>query len=144
MSEALDTMKRFDRLIAVFVVAAVLALAGSRAAAESAESDRAEPPSAASVTKPATKVGFFGRLVNGVGNVLRAPLDVPFTIVRHTTESGNPIVGTLSGTLEGLVNGTVRIVAGTVEVVTSPVPGARYPLYQRELGERCIRQRPAF
>lgn len=137
-------MKRFDRLIVLLMFVAVLVLTGYQAAAESAEGDRTENSSAVSVTKPARKLGFFGRLLNGVGNVLGAPLDVPFTIVRHTAESGNPIVGTLSGTLEGLVNGTVRIVAGVVEVVTSPVPGARYPLYKRELGERCIRQKPAF
>jgi len=137
-------MNRFDRLIAVCAVTAVIFFAGFRAAAESVEADSAEGSVQVRVIAPAEKLGFLGRLVHGVGNVLSAPLDVPYTIVRHTSDTGNPIIGLLSGTLEGLVNGTVRLVAGTVEVVTSPVPGERYPLYHREVGERCIRSRPSF
>ena len=95
-------------------------------------------------TEPAPKVGFLGRAVNGVKNVLMCPLDIPFTIARHASETGNPVIGAVSGSLEGVVNGAVRLFAGALEVVTSPVPGKRYPLYDRELGERCIREDPAF
>jgi len=129
-------------LLALLTVVMIVSAVALPALAETA--DVSEPDRSLITTEPAERLNFFGRLFNGAKNIVTAPLDIPFTIVRHTQESGNPIVSVVSGTLEGVVNGGVRLVAGAVEVVTSPVPGDRYPLYDRRPGERCIRERPQF
>ena len=123
---------------------AVCVLVGVVAMAAGAEEEPSASLSEAAITQPAKKVGFLGRLVNGTKNIILSPLDIPCTVARHASDSGNPITGAVTGILEGVVNGTVRAFAGALEVVTSPVPGKRYPLYQRGLGERCIRDKPAF
>ncbi|HUW32549.1 MAG TPA: hypothetical protein VM223_13140 [Planctomycetota bacterium] len=97
-----------------------------------------------SIVKPAKRPGFIGRFFNGAKNIVTAPLDIPCTIVRHASESENPLLCLFTGTAEGLVNGTVRAVAGATELVTSPIPMKRYLLYERDLGERCIREKPEF
>jgi len=96
------------------------------------------------VVKPARRAGFIGRLFNGAKNIIVAPLDVPCTIVRHADDSENPLLALFTGTAEGLVNGTVRAVAGVTEFVTSPIPMKRYPMYERDLGERCLREKAEF
>jgi len=96
------------------------------------------------IVKPARRAGFIGRFFNGAKNIIIAPLDIPCTIVKHASESENPLLGVFTGTAEGLVNGTVRAVAGVTELVTSPILMKRFPLYERDLGERCIREEPAF
>jgi len=125
--------------LAAFIIIAALA------APALAEVPEAVQPGPKTLTiEPARRLGFVGRLVNGAKNIIIAPLDIPFTVVRHATDSGNPVISIVSGTLEGVVNGSVRLVAGALEVVTSPVPGKRHPLYERAPGERCVRRKPAF
>jgi len=123
-------------IVVACVVWALLAIPAATAeSAAPAEPEQARPE----VVRPAHHVGFFGRLLNGGKNIILAPLDIPVTIVRHTSEGENPIVGLFTGAAEGVVNGAVRAVAGITEVVTSPIPMKRYPLYERDLGERCLR-----
>ena len=138
-SEARDKMKNFSSVIVVCIALGIFL-----AAADAAEDDPGPVVGNPAPTEPAPKLSFLGRLANGVRNIILCPLDIPFTVARHASETGNPVIGAVSGSLEGVVNGAVRLFAGTLEVVVSPVPGKRYPLYQRDLGERCIRERPAF
>jgi len=131
------------RMLAVLLLAAVAAGGCSARSVDRAvilKTDQGEQI----LVKPTPRLGFFGRLVNGVQNVVTAPLDVPCTVVRHTQETDNPLLGLFTGVVEGSVNCTVRATAGVTEVITSPVPGKRYPLYDRQLGERMTHKEPEF
>jgi len=132
-------MKTLCSAVAVLVMPGVLAVA-----ADAAEVYPGRSIGNPAVTEPPQKLRFLGKLGNGVRNIIISPLDVPFTIARHASDTGNPVIGAVSGSLEGVVNGAVRLFAGALELVTSPVPGKRYPLYDRDLGERCIRENPTF
>ncbi|MFW6163607.1 MAG: hypothetical protein ACODAJ_12620 [Planctomycetota bacterium] len=74
-----------------------------------------------------------GHITNGVKNVILAPLDVPFTMGRVARES-NVFSGLVGGTVEGVGNSLDRIVGGTAEVLTAPIPGVRTYTYRRKLG----------
>jgi hypothetical protein len=51
--------------------------------------------------------------------------------------------GLLAGSLEGVGNGLARLTAGVVELLSSPIPNNRLPLYNKRLGERALPpQRP--
>ena len=134
-------MRNARHLLCGSLLAALIAVSAQAAEIEAFEQQPEPKPAAVA---PAKKANFFGRLFNGVKNVVMAPLDIPCTIARTATDSENPILGVVVGSVEGLVNGTVRAVAGVTEVVTSPVPGSRYPMYQRDLGERSIREKVDF
>ena len=128
--------------ILIIVCFVGIAVVSAPALAEPADTADNEPVGDVNTVKPQHHAGFFARLFNGVKNIVVAPLDIPCTIVRHTTASENPILSLFTGTAEGLVNGSVRIVAGATEFVSSPIPGKRHLMYERDLGERCLRQRP--
>jgi len=123
------------------LLAALIAVSAEAADIDAFQAQSEPKPAAVA---PAKKVGFLGRLFNGVKNVVVAPLDIPCTIARVATDSENPILGVVVGSVEGIVNGTVRLAAGVTEVVTSPVPGSRYPMYERDLGERSLREKADF
>jgi len=131
---------------AALLAVALLVIAAAAAAPALAEDDplMPAPKKDVIVVEPARKVGFIGKFFNGVLNVVVSPLDIPFTVVRETSDTGNPLLGLFVGTVSGTVNGAVRLTAGATEVVTSPVPINDYPLYQRKLGERCFRHKPSF
>lgn len=88
-----------------------------------------------------TAAGPFVKLGRGVGHVVLAPFDVPATMSRVSGET-NALWGWTIGPAEGAVNCTMRALSGTAEVLTFAFPPYRVPIYDRKLGERCIRKRP--
>jgi len=131
------------RMLAILLLAAVAA-GGSFARAEDRAVILKTEQGEQILVKPTPRMGFLGRLVNGVKNIVSAPLEIPCTVVRHTSETGNPVLGLFTGVVEGSVNCTVRATAGVTEMITSPVTGKRYPLYDRQLGERMTHREPEF
>lgn len=94
--------------------------------------------------QPRRKFGFFGKFFHGFGNMLIAPLEIPATVARQTEENPNPVFGVVTGVFEGLAYLFMREVAGITEVVCSPIPPARYPLYDHPLGGPVLKDEPPF
>jgi len=138
-------MKR--TVLSCFLVAAVLALslcpAGAWAeepAAETAVAELEDKPDDA--VKPPRKLGFFGKLFHGFSNIILAPLEVPATVARRTSEHPNPVWGVVIGSFEGIGYLVMREVAGLTEFLCAPLPPARYPLYDHPLGGPVFKEQP--
>lgn len=79
-------------------------------------------------------VGTLTRLGRGAKSIALSPLEIPATMGRVTRER-SLVEGLTLGALEGLGHGLSRLSAGTIDVLTAPVPGATLPPYQRKLGQ---------
>ena len=88
-------------------------------------------------TLPRSRVGPLTRAFRGLRNVALAPLEIPATVARQSVRRG-PVYGLLAGSLEGVGNGTVRLAAGLVELLTFPLPGVEVPDYTKHLGDRAL------
>jgi putative exosortase-associated protein (TIGR04073 family) len=82
-------------------------------------------------------IGPLARAGRGAFNMLISPLEIPATMGRVASEK-DAFFGLWAGGIEGLGNGLVRLCAGFVELVTSPIPSDRPPLYSKQLGERAF------
>ena len=87
---------------------------------------------------PIKPVGTLARLGRGAKSMALAPLELPATIYR-TSRRSNVVEGVALGTVKGLGNGLSRLSAGTLDVLTSPIPGATLPPYTRRLGRDSSR-----
>ena len=84
---------------------------------------------------PAT--GPLVRAGHGVKDIVLSPVEIPATMLRAAAQRG-PVYGLIAGGLEGVGNGLTRLTAGVIELVGSPVPGNRMPLYNKRLGQRAL------
>lgn len=73
------------------------------------------PPQADYSTQVQTKAE------NGIVNITSAPLEIPKNIINTTNES-NIIFGFVGGTLKGVINTIGRVLTGTADLVTAPLP----------------------
>jgi hypothetical protein len=81
--------------------------------------------------------GPLARALRGAKDIVISPLEVPATVRRVATER-DFFFASWAGTLEGFGNGLARFTAGTVELLTAPVPGNLIPVYDKKLGERAF------
>ena len=84
-------------------------------------------------TKPA---GTLTRLGRGAKGIALSPLEIPATM-RRVANDRDVFTGVWAGGLEGLGNGLSRLLAGLVEIASSPIPSKDLPLYTKKLGERA-------
>ena len=88
------------------------------------------------VAAPYPPSSSWARFARGLVQMVLSPLEVPATMKRVAAER-DPFFGLWAGGLEGVGNGTSRFLAGTMEVLTAPIPGRALPLYSKRLGERA-------
>ena len=115
----MSTRRRPILLIAMAAVGLLCLAAQAQAAAS-------EP------TVPA--VGPLMRFGRGLVDIVVSPFEVPATMRRVAFEK-DAFTGLWAGGAEGVGNCLSRLVAGCVEVVSSPIPGNTLPLYTKRLGE---------
>ena len=80
--------------------------------------------------------GPLGRLGRGIKDIVLSPFEIPATMKRVSGER-DPFFGLWAGGLEGVGNGLSRLLAGTMEVLSAPIPGFSLPFYTKRLGERA-------
>lgn len=79
----------------------------------------------------------FAKIGRGITNVITSPADISGTVARHwgSAESlGGYVSAPTIGLVEGVFNGSVRIGAGLLEVVSFPLVYQSDPLYNHEYG----------
>jgi len=76
------------------------------------------------------------KALSGAANIISSPLEVPKSIINiynypENYQDGNIIYGFVGGLLRGALDGTGRIITGTFDLVTAPLPTkpAMYPKY---------------
>lgn len=110
------------------VILVVLAAGGLSGLAEAAGCDQYAAPYPPS--------NFFARFGRGLVHMAVSPFEIPATMKRIAAER-DPFFGLWAGGLEGVGNGVSRFLAGSMELLTSPIGGRSLPLYSKRLGERA-------
>jgi putative exosortase-associated protein (TIGR04073 family) len=84
----------------------------------------------------------LAKVSRGVQNIIVSPFDIPATITRVSGERDDFGQALLAGSLEGVCNMVVRMLAGVTEVLTFPVVSHSDPMYQKPLGQRATPSYP--
>ncbi len=77
---------------------------------------------------------IFTKLGRGIGNLIKAPIEIPVTLFNVSAET-DVVIGIPLGLLAGSVAGCERVIAGVIDLGTFIFPPYDRPLITYELGK---------
>jgi putative exosortase-associated protein (TIGR04073 family) len=80
---------------------------------------------------------IFTKFFRGVGNIIKAPIEIPVTVYNVSADT-DVFIGTLAGGVAGVASGAERLKAGAMDVVL-----CLFPPYDRQLITYELGQSPA-
>jgi putative exosortase-associated protein (TIGR04073 family) len=88
----------------------------------------------AAVADEGPQYTVFTKFFRGVGNILKAPIEIPVTMYNVSADT-DVFIGTLAGGVAGVASGAERLKAGCMDVVLCLFPPYDRSLITYELGQ---------